>query len=47
MKQHTICMNCEAEVGQFSCLRCGRIVGKVCYDPSQKLCITCAQGMLA
>lgn len=44
MKQATICMICEDELGNFSCGTCGRVVGLKCFDKNSGLCINCKSG---
>ena len=43
MKVSKVCQACEAEPGSFSCLKCGRVVGKKCWTGT--LCKDCAGGV--
>ena len=44
MKESKICMICEDELGKFSCVTCGKVVGLKCFDSKTNQCVNCKQG---
>ncbi|MEK6940286.1 MAG: orotate phosphoribosyltransferase [Nanoarchaeota archaeon] len=46
MDQRKSCMNCASELGKYSCSKCGKLVGELCFDFDKILCVVCAGGLV-
>jgi len=40
-----MCESCKGEEGQYSCSKCGRTVGKKCWNDKFKMCVDCSGGI--
>ncbi len=38
------CMACGGEIGKYSCSKCGRGVGKNCFNLVLGICLACSGG---
>jgi len=43
MQARKICHYCQAEPGEFTCQKCGRLVGKNCWKG--QICKDCQKGV--
>ena len=44
MRVGKVCHACEGEPSEFSCMKCGRLVGKKCWKGS--MCKDCSKGVM-
>ena len=40
-----MCESCKAEEAEQTCSKCGRAVGKKCWNDKSKMCSGCSGGM--